>query len=71
MNEICHCGQPLHYSDKSIEIEVKKLVEKLGRYIEVCCRDDNVTYKVDRHYIALHGLKGKELNKLGFEVINE
>ncbi len=67
--DICHCGKPLHYSDKSIEDKMNKIIAEKGRYIAVTCHSDMITYKVDRHYIALHGLKGSELNTSGFEVI--
>lgn len=71
MTEICHCGQPIHYTDKDVESHIKALVKKLGRYVTVTSHHDGTSYKVDRHYIALHGLMGKDLHTSGFEVIND
>ena len=67
--ELCHCGKTLHYSDKLIEAYMHKLVAEKGRYIDITSYYGNKTYKVDRHYIALHGIKGNFLDKLGFEEI--
>lgn len=69
-DELCHCGQPLHYTDKEIEATMNKMVAEKGRYIAVTSHIDMRTYKVDRHYIALHGLKGAEVPTSGFEIIN-
>jgi hypothetical protein len=68
-NELCHCGKPLHYSDKEIESYMNKIVQEKGRYIDITSYYGNKTYKVDRHYIALHGIMGNFLDKLGFEEI--
>lgn len=67
MSELCHCGQPLHYTECNTEAMMNKLIAEKGRYVNVVC--EGIKYKVDRHYIALHGLKGKDLPILGFEVI--
>jgi hypothetical protein len=58
----CACGQPLHYSDPAIERRVSRLVEQLGEYIPV--EVAGVKYKVQRHYIALHGLKAQDMPTL-------
>lgn len=71
MTELCHCGKPLHYIDKDVERIMRKLVKQLGRYINVVSHIDNKAYKVDRHYIALHGLKGDDLHTSGFEEIEK
>ena len=65
--EICHCGQPLHYSDRSIEEMVRNSIERLGEYLIV--NYDGKAYKVPRHYIVLHGVKSGELHALGFEEV--
>lgn len=67
MPEICHCGQPLHYTCGKTEIMVKKMVADKGRFVEVVC--DGIRYAVDRHYIALHGLEASELKTGGFKVV--
>ncbi len=69
MNEICHCGEPLHYTDANIKKVIDDIITDKGRYIAVTSCVTMKTYKVDRHYIALHGLKGAELHLQGFEEI--
>lgn len=79
MTELCHCGKPLHYKDKNREFFVTECVKTLGRFVEVSVplhlavvtTKDSIlrTFKVDRHYIALHGIRGSELPFLGFEEI--
>lgn len=65
----CHCGLPLHYTDKKLEATMLELTAQLGEYLPVTV--DGKTYNVQRHYIALHGIKGKDLAQLGFkEIIN-
>lgn len=68
-DEMCHCGKPLHYTDKEVEEKMKSMVKDKGRYIAVTNYDTMKMYKVDRHYIALHGITGDDLHKLGFQEI--
>lgn len=70
MNDNCPCGQQLHYINKDVEEHMNKLVKEKGRFIAVTNSENMKTYKVDRHYIALHGIMGKDLDKYGFEEIN-
>lgn len=63
----CHCGKLLHYWCDETEKEMANLVNLMGRYVNVTV--GNKTYKVDRHYIALHGIKGAEMDSYGFEEI--
>lgn len=65
----CHCGKPLHYSDWGIHYLVDSIIAERGgdQYIPVTV--GKRTWLVQRHYIALHGLKAKELPRLGFEEI--
>ena len=65
--EMCHCGRPLHYTDPVIERMVRALIRQLGEYIKVTV--NGRTWLVQRHYIALHGIKGSELPDLGFQEI--
>lgn len=67
-NELCHCGQPLHYWCKETEEQMHNLINKMGRYVNVTV--GNKTYKVDRHFIALHGIKGDQIDNYGFEIMN-
>jgi len=68
---LCACGAELHYSSSTVKAAVNKLVASNGEYVNVTC--EGKTYKVQRHYIALHGITGSELPelaaRLGFEVI--
>lgn len=61
---MCHCGRPLHYTDKAIYYQVRALIAVLGEDIKV--RAAGRIYLVPRHYIALHGLKEVDLPNLGF-----
>ena len=65
---LCRCGDPIHYSDPETEKRVQKIVDELGEFIEVIVPGKG-TYKVQRHYIALHSIKGEDLGKLGFQKI--
>jgi len=67
MIEKCHCGQPLHYAKPEIARIMHELVKAQGEFVEITC--EGVTYRVQRHYAALHGIKGSELPGLGFEII--
>lgn len=65
----CHCGRELHYSDPVIEAQVHELVQHFGVFINVTV--GSRTWRVNRHYIALHGLKAEELPDLGFMEVTE
>lgn len=67
MYEWCHCGEKLHYSNPDDEADMKRIIAKRGEFITVTV--NGRSWKVPRHYIALHGLKGYELPALGFEEI--
>ena len=62
MNEMCACGQPLHYSNPQTEQMVRKLIAMRGEYVTITCMGQK--YKVQRHFIALHGIRGIDLPKL-------
>jgi hypothetical protein len=64
--QYCHCGKPLHYDNQKERIAVEGYVKRFGEF--VCCADMQTgrRFKVPRHYIALHGLQGKDLATLGF-----
>jgi len=68
---LCHCGEPLHYGNEKVEKYITNLVEQKGRYVAVMSIMTGKFYKIDRHYIALHGLEGKNLSTLGFEEIKK
>lgn len=60
----CACGRPLHYTDKNIQRQVQKMVDRLGADVVVTIGDRS--WAVQRHFIALHGLRAVELPTLGF-----
>lgn len=62
--KLCHCGKPLHYTSQAAREFVDELVREKGETILVTVNGH--TWLVPRHYIALHGLKGHEVDKLGF-----
>lgn len=72
-DELCACGKPLHYQDADNERRMKEFVAKLGRFIPVN-GPDGKSYLVDRHYIALHGIRAYELpllaKRFGWKVIS-
>lgn len=67
-DELCHCGKPLHYANSHTERLVKELIAAVGDpYIPITAHGR--IWRVQRHYIALHGIKADELHTLGFEEI--
>jgi hypothetical protein len=61
--ETCACGQPLHYRSAMIEVIMRQLVKELGDDIKVTSPQHG-TFWIQRHYLALHGLKVAELPEL-------
>jgi len=51
---------PLHYSDAGLARYMMGLSEERGENIRVC-RADGRAWMVQRHYIALHGLRSEDL----------
>jgi len=68
--QLCPCGKPLHYSNPSTQALVERMISLLGPTIKVTRTQDGRTWRVPRHYIALHGLKEQDLPDLGFEEIS-
>lgn len=60
--EMCACGRPLHYSDPACKVVIDDFVRRLGsdQIVEI----EGQKYHVQRHYIALHGLKAAEIESL-------
>ena len=69
VKELCPCGKPLHYTDANIRAYVDGMISTKGPTIDVTTPSGS--YRVPRHYIALHGIKAAELpwlaQKYGFE----
>ena len=62
----CHCGRPLHYTNLELQRVMEELVQVKGEYVLVTDSKGR-KWQVQRHYIALHGIKDKTLHKLGFK----
>ncbi len=60
---MCPCGLPLHYTDPVAKFCTQRFIEQLGYYMEVTVAGLG-TWRVPRHFIALHGFKGYELPAL-------
>jgi len=64
-DDLCACGQPLHYSNPEVRAAVDRIIAIVGsRYVPILV--DGHAWYVDRHYIALHGLAAAEIPWLGF-----
>lgn len=61
--ELCGCGEPLHYTDRVVEAQVRALVDELGELVTVTAAGQG-SYRVPRHYIALHGLAAEDVAML-------
>jgi hypothetical protein len=70
---LCHCGLPLHYRDPEHRRAIEEMIALAGGdpYIDVVVHtaSGRRTWRVQRHYIALHGITAAELPTLGFEEI--
>ncbi len=66
----CACGEKLHYTDPEKEKRCKELFDQLGDFIEVI-DSKNRRFRVQRHYIALHGIKEVDLAELGFTQLSK
>jgi hypothetical protein len=60
--EMCACGKPLHYLDRSKRVIVEEMIGRLGKETPVSV--EGRTWMVPRHFIALHGLIAEELPEL-------
>ncbi len=58
----CACGKPLHYRNSELKRIIEELSSRLGQEVEVCIGDRR--FMVQRHYIALHGLNGPDVESL-------
>lgn len=65
--EMCPCGRPLHYDRIFTRQIVELLIKEHGPTVIVTV--EGRSFKVSRHYIALHGLKGSDVANLGFEEV--
>jgi hypothetical protein len=67
MTDQCHCGKPLHYTNPFTQAEVTEFVRHFGPFITIVVDGKPPrAWRVQRHYLALHGIKAAELPDLGF-----
>ena len=66
-DELCHCGKPLHYTHPDTAQLMRRIVAKHGPMVKVTV--EGRSWMVQRHYIALHGIKADELPTLGFKEV--
>ena len=62
MTTLCPCGKPLHYTDAATRKWVEEQIAEHGPTVSVTV--SGRTWKVPRHYIALHGLMAFDLPNL-------
>lgn len=67
--EMCHCGKPLHYTDPLVADFTRDLIKHNGPTVKVSV--GGRIWDVQRHYIALHGIKASELPDLGFPEVDD
>lgn len=64
----CACGKRLHYRNKASRVAVEALVIELGEYVNITVPGHG-TWRVQRHFIALHGIKAAELPGSAWEKV--
>lgn len=61
--EMCACGRVLHYNSPDAEAAMRRIITLTGEeFANVHC--GGKSWRVQKHYIALHGLKAQELDML-------
>lgn len=55
----CACGRSLHYNDPEIGAIIRDISDTNGEFITINIGER--AFKVQRHYIALHGIKAQDL----------
>lgn len=58
---LCACGQPLHYRNEHTRAMVEQLIASAGGDLFVTVHVDGRVFRVQRHYIALHGIRADDL----------
>ena len=56
---LCACGRSLHYGSAAAHLKVLDLIHRLGPTTTVLIGGRR--FRVQRHYIALHGLRAQDL----------
>ena len=60
----CPCGEKLHYADHDDEAVVRLMVLQFGPDVKMVSLATGRAWMVPRHYVALHGIKERELPAL-------
>jgi hypothetical protein len=63
-DKMCPCGKPLHYSNPQIRALVEGMIAATGEHVTITITETGRSYRVPKHFIALHGVKGCELPAL-------
>jgi hypothetical protein len=74
MTPLCACGLPeQHYTDPGVQSWVNALIRRKGPTVllTVDLPGGARSFRVSRHYVALHGIVASELPNLGFEEVKE
>jgi hypothetical protein len=66
-DKLCACGKPLHYTSPEARALVELMIGQLGETIIVTIGEKS--FKVPRHFIALHGLAPGDFERFGFEEV--
>lgn len=61
--ELCACGKPLHYAAPENLKYTERMIELMGPNMLITQASTGRTWVVPRHYIALHGLVGNQLEE--------
>jgi hypothetical protein len=69
MDKLCHCGHKLHFSNARQKRELEEVINRFGENITI--NYGIKKYLVPRTYIALHGIRDKDISKLGFKEITD
>jgi hypothetical protein len=60
----CACGRPLHYDQDTLRAAMDNLIEQSGTHMTIRVGLEGKFYRVQRHFIALHGLRMEDLPAL-------
>ena len=63
--DMCACGKPIHFPSAETERIVRGIVARLGEFVLVTTPSGS--WKVQRYFLAAHGLKEIELPALAIK----
>lgn len=69
----CQCGKPLHYTMPFLRDVVQELIKQTNdEFITISfLGGQGQVYRVQRHFLALHGFSLKTAREFGFEPITQ